>query len=199
MLLPDLTLYLGGTRSGKSALAEAQALRTGGPVLYVATAEARPEDPAMCERIRRHRERRPAHWHTLECPLHPAPDIERTLAALYTSLPSRTARPTVLLDCVTLWVCNLLCSLPNPPDQTAFEQAVTTDVRDLLHLMQRLPCQWIVVSGEVGLGGVAADTLSRQYVDGLGLANQLLGAHAGTAWLVLAGRLLPLDPGLPPA
>lgn len=66
----ELTLYLGGTRSGKSARAEAQALRTGGPVLYVATAEARPDDPSMHERIRRHRDRRPPHWSTLECPLH---------------------------------------------------------------------------------------------------------------------------------
>ncbi|MFR5646081.1 MAG: bifunctional adenosylcobinamide kinase/adenosylcobinamide-phosphate guanylyltransferase [Bilophila wadsworthia] len=61
----ELTLYLGGTRSGKSARAEAQALRTGGPVLYVATAEARPDDPSMHERIRRHRDRRPPHWSTL--------------------------------------------------------------------------------------------------------------------------------------
>ena len=65
---PDLTLYLGGTRSGKSARAEAAALQAQGPVLYVATAEARADDASMLDRIRRHRARRPAHWRTLECP-----------------------------------------------------------------------------------------------------------------------------------
>lgn len=204
MLLPNLTLYLGGTRSGKSALAEAQAMRHGGPVLYVATAEARTEDASMTERIRRHRERRPAHWQTLECPLHPAPAIEHALTVLWPAsarhaghADRENAPPTVLLDCVTLWVCNLLFALPDQQNLPALEQAVTEDVTALLDLMRRLPCQWIVVSGEVGLGGIAADSLSRHYADGLGLANQLLGAHAGTAWLVLAGRRLRLEPGLP--
>ena len=79
----ELTLYLGGTRSGKSARAEAQALRTGGPVLYVATAEVRPDDPSMHERIRRHRDRRPPHWSTLECPLHLAKRISVMFPAFF--------------------------------------------------------------------------------------------------------------------
>ena len=68
----DLTLFLGGTRSGKSALAEALvSAKARGPVWYLATARPLGDDPAMAERIRRHRSRRPAHWHTLECPRHP--------------------------------------------------------------------------------------------------------------------------------
>ena len=63
--MPDLTLYLGGTRSGKSACAEQEAMRSGAAVLYVATAMARPDDESMLERIRRHQARRPAHWRTV--------------------------------------------------------------------------------------------------------------------------------------
>ena len=91
---PDLTLYLGGTRSGKSARAEAEALQSGGPVLYVATAEARPDDDAMTERIRRHRARRPASWRTLECPLGLADRIAAELAAF--AAPPRN-RPSPLM------------------------------------------------------------------------------------------------------
>lgn len=211
----DLTLYLGGTRSGKSARAEAQALRTGGPVLYVATAEARPGDPAMSERIRRHRVRRPAHWSTLECPLHLAERISAVLPASSLEAaasaspdqppesgagsPPKDAReaapggPTVLLDCVTLWVSNILFTLPDPEDLTAFETAVRTEVNALLALMERSGCRWILVSGETGLGGIAPDRISRNYCDGLGLANQLIAARARKVFLVVAGRSLALE------
>ncbi len=118
----ELTLYLGGTRSGKSARAEAQALRTGGPVLYVATAEVRPDDPSMHERIRRHRDRRPPHWSTLECPLHLAKRISVMFPAFFLEAAASVSpeqppesgvgsspkdageaaqeRPTILIDCV---------------------------------------------------------------------------------------------------
>ena len=85
---PDLTLYLGGTRSGKSARAEAAALQAQGPVLYVATAEARADDASMLDRIRRHRARRPAHWRTLECPCRLAESIAAALEP-----PLRPERP----------------------------------------------------------------------------------------------------------
>ena len=155
----ELTLYLGGTRSGKSARAEAQALRTGGPVLYVATAEARPDDPSMHERIRRHRDRRPPHWSTLECPLHLAKRISVMFPAFFleaaASVPpeqppesgvdsspkdageAAQERPTILIDCVTLWVSNILFALPEPEDLTAFETAVRTEVNALLEGLSR--------------------------------------------------------------
>ena len=108
---PDLTLYLGGTRSGKSARAEARVFqRADGPVLYVATAEARPDDPSMTERIRRHRARRPENWRTLECPLQLGEHIGTALA----EFRNTAGTPTVLLDCITLWVSNILFSLPDP-------------------------------------------------------------------------------------
>ena len=193
----DLTLYLGGTRSGKSARAEAQALQSGGPVLYVATAEARPDDPSMIERLRRHRARRPEGWRTLECPLRLAERIAAALAESWepSAAPNSTTvgtRPTILLDCVTLWVSNILFSLPDPEDLTAFEAAVRAEVDALLDLIATSQCRWVLVSGETGLGGIEPTLLGRNYCDGLGLANQLIAARAGAVFLVVAGCLLQL-------
>ena len=87
----DLTLFLGGTRSGKSALAEALvSAKARGPVWYLATARPLGNDPAMAERIRRHRSRRPAHWHTLECPRHPGRELAPLLAAQAADAPVPT-------------------------------------------------------------------------------------------------------------
>ena len=141
---PDLTLYLGGTRSGKSARAEAAALQAQGPVLYVATAEARADDASMLDRIRRHRARRPAHWRTLECPCRLAESIAAALASAPFAPGAAEAgrvRPTILVDCVTLWVSNILFSLPDPEDLEAFETAVRAEVDALLALMERSACR----------------------------------------------------------
>ena len=189
----DLTLYLGGTRSGKSERAEAEALRAGGPVLYVATAEA--GDPSMLERIRRHRARRPAHWRTLECPCRLAesvgPALEQPSLAARPGSPE--LRPTVLVDCVTLWMANILFRLPDQDNPASFEAAVRAELEALLALAERSDCRWLLVSGEVGLGGIAPDAVSRLYADGLGLANQLIAARAKDVFLVVAGRLLRLE------
>lgn len=235
---PDLTLYLGGTRSGKSLRAETQAKQTNGPVLYVATATLQPDDPAMLERIRKHRARRPSTWQTLECPLHlaaalapfllpkfagatgnaPHPEIstkrtDESCPAEQIPFPENHAvsrqqvsgrsqkeseylascTPTVLLDCVTLWISNILFSLPDPEDLPALETAVQTEVNALTSLMTRSNWRWILVSGETGLGGIAPDPISRNFADALGLANQLLAAHARQVFLVVAGRLLRLE------
>ena len=96
------------------------------------------------------------------------------------------------IDCVTLWVSNILFALPEPEDLTAFETAVRTEVNALLALMERSNCRWILVSGETGLGGIASDRISRNYCDGLGLANQLIAASARKVFLVVAGCSLVL-------
>ena len=172
----DLTLFLGGTRSGKSALAEALvSAKARGPVWYLA--------------IRRHRSRRPAHWHTLECPRHPGRELAPLLAAQAADAPV----PTILLDCVTLWMSNILFALDDPQDAAAFETSLTEEVDELLHVMRAFPCRWVLVSGETGLGGIRAERLARVFDDGLGLANQMLAAQAREAFLVVAGRCLRLE------
>lgn len=105
---------------------------------------------------------------------------------------SRPGKADNLIDCVTLWVSNILFALPEPEDLTAFETAVRTEVNALLALMERSNCRWILVSGETGLGGIASDRISRNYCDGLGLANQLIAASARKVFLVVAGCSLVL-------
>lgn len=194
--MPDLTLYLGGTRSGKSLLAEQDALQAGHPVLYVATAGCRDGDRAWAERVRRHRERRPKSWRTLECERNLAPGIEAELARLAGGRITAGHEPagmTVLIDCATLWVTNILCALPDPENALLLEEQCEQEVAALLALVHRLPCHWIVVSGETGLGGIAATAMARSFCDALGLVNQRLAAQAKQCWLCVAGKKLLLS------
>jgi len=101
--------------------------------------------------------------------------------------------PTILLDCVTLWMSNILFALDDPQDAAAFETSLTEEVDELLHVMRAFPCRWVLVSGETGLGGIRAERLARVFDDGLGLANQMLAAQARDAFLVVAGRCLRLE------
>lgn len=195
----DITLYLGGTSSGKSRRAEEHVLKEAeGPVLYVATARKFPDDAAMMERIRRHCQRRPAHWATFECPLHLGKMLPSRIDDLVSASPSSAsqrndAMPTVLIDCVTMWITNILMEQVNPGNLSPFLDAVQSETEDLIALMQQRHCRWVLVSGETGLGGIAQNTLSRTFCDGLGLANQLLAEQADNAYLVVAGRLLKLS------
>ena len=192
----DLTLFLGGTRSGKSALAEALvSAKARGPVWYLATARPLGDDPAMAERIRRHRSRRPAHWHTLECPRHPGRELAPLLAAQAADAPV----PTILLDCVTLWMSNILFALDDPQDAAAFETSLTEEVDELLHVMRAFPCRW--VRSWRHTGGTSGPCFRRWPGSG-----QPDAGRTGTGGLPCGGRTLPaagkagiLSPALPGA
>lgn len=170
------TLILGGARSGKSALAERLAAASGHEVVYVATAQAHDEE--MAARIAHHRAQRPSHWLSVEEPL-----------ALAATLQAH-ARPgrCVLVDCLTLWVSNLLGS----PDADSFERE-----RDaLLKLMPSLKGQVLLVSNEVGLGVVPMGELTRRFVDEAGRLHQALAAQCERVVFVAAGLPLPLKGSL---
>jgi adenosylcobinamide kinase/adenosylcobinamide-phosphate guanylyltransferase len=170
-----LTLLLGGARSGKSALAARLAGRWDGPVTVVVTGEAR--DAEMAERIRRHRAGRPGHWRTVEA----AREVEAALAGA-------PADAFVILDCLTLWVSNLLeQGLDDPKvEELARSAAATAAAR---------AAPTVAVSNEVGAGIVPADALSRRYRDLLGQVNAVWAAEADQALLLVAGRAVPLlDP-----
>ncbi|MDH3068404.1 bifunctional adenosylcobinamide kinase/adenosylcobinamide-phosphate guanylyltransferase [Akkermansia sp. N21169] len=185
--LPNLTFVLGGTKSGKSAFAEQLVSRHGGNILYIATADASLNDASMERRIRLHRKRRPSSWSTLETPLHPAQDAENLLRF--------QPADSVLLDCVTLWVTNMLFSRGEQEITPGeFESLIRQEIHDLLRLISHSTAQWTIVSGETGLGGTHATPLERQFCDGLGLANQLISQAAGKAYLVVASRPIPLPP-----
>lgn len=172
-----LTLVLGGARAGKSTYAQRLA-EDSGRVLFVATAEA--GDADMEARIRAHRETRPADWDTLEEPL----DLAGALA------PVADSYDTVLLDCLTLWVSNLLLrgSGQEPVD-------IPAEVGGLLEAYERGAASWIVVSNEVGLGVVPPTDLGRRYRDDLGRANQIVAAAADDVYFLAAGLPLTLKGG----
>jgi adenosylcobinamide kinase/adenosylcobinamide-phosphate guanylyltransferase len=179
----QLTLILGGARSGKSAYAEKLAADRGGSVLYVATAQAL--DDEMTARIAAHQAQRPDHWRTLEAPRAVGPALARTLAE------SDPAPTSVLIDCITLLASNVILALPEPVNQAQADAALTREIDELLAAYETAAeGEWILVSNEVGLGVVPAYSLGRVYRDALGRANQRLAAAADRVIFMAAG--LPL-------
>ena len=150
-------LILGGARSGKSRLAEQQAQAHPGPVVYIATAESR--DGEMQQRIQHHRARRPAHWQTREEPLFLTNAIQQ----------HSQSNTLILIDCLTLWVSNLLCHVN--PDLFQQEKAA------FLQTLEARP-NLILVSNETGLGVVPLGDLTRRFVDESGWLHQELAALA---------------------
>ena len=169
-----IVLLVGGARSGKSRLAQLLALQAGGPVTFIATGE--PRDEEMKERIARHRTERPSTWRTIEEPL----DL---LGALRSAGPE----DCVIVDCLTLWVSNLLDA------GRAAADVLTTSVECARQAAERRP-DTIVVSNEVGLGIVPANELARVYRDTLGSVNSVFADAAHRTAFVVAGRAVELHP-----
>ena len=169
-----ITLITGGARSGKSRLAQEMAGKAGGPVLFVATAEAGDEE--MKRRIEVHRKNRPAGWTTLEV----TTDIGRVLTA-------KIGRAqTVIIDCITLLVNNVFQQHAGA-DAATLEKAVEAEINGLIKCLESPGARFIIVTNEVGLGIVPADETSRLYRDLLGRANQMLAERADEGILMVAG------------
>lgn len=167
--LPPVTLVLGGARAGKSRYAEALIDRSGAETaVYIATAEA--GDVEMATRIAAHRARREGKWLTIEAPLELAEAVLANAAA---------ARP-VLIDCLTLWLSNLMHAGHDCDD--AFDQ--------LVEAFEGLVCPIVLVSNEVGLGIVPDNKLARDFRDLAGRLNQRIAERAERVVFVAAG--LPL-------
>jgi len=167
------TFLVGGARSGKSTLAVRLASVFDGPVVVVATAEAR--DDEMLDRIRAHRSARPAEWVTTEAPLHPLAAVEGV-----------DEKACLILDCLTLWVSNAL-------EAGGSADEIDDEARTLGSILAERDAPSVVVSNEVGLGIVPANELARRYRDVLGRVNSSFAARASTSFLVVAGRGLPLQ------
>ena len=189
-----ITLVLGGVRSGKSAFAEqlaAQAvlpaasqtasqtaLQPAMPVVYIATATA--GDAEMAARIAHHRARRPAAWHTVEAPLDLAGALQQHAAA----------NTCVLVDCLTLWLSNLLFDGGTDyPDNGPIDPGLQfTQRRDaLLNLLPHLPGDIVLVSNETGFGVTPMGAVSRFFVDESGRLHQHIAALAQRVRLIVAG------------
>lgn len=172
------TLLTGGARSGKSQLAQELASKAGGQVLFVATAEA--GDDEMARRIMLHRKLRPKDWRTLEATTHIGSEITKNIGDA----------ATVVVDCITLLVSNVLQDFTESSDPALVERAVTDEINELLNCIQRAKADFIIVTNEVGLGIVPGDRVSRLYRDLLGKANQLLAENVDEVYFMVAG--LPL-------
>jgi adenosylcobinamide kinase/adenosylcobinamide-phosphate guanylyltransferase len=166
-----ITLLLGGARSGKSYYAQQLAAELGGKVLFVATGEALDEE--MKARIAEHRKDRPQNWKTLEIPTGVGKGIERQIGDA----------EVVLIDCLTLLISNLLGDEPDYPEA---EKRVTSEISELIAVMDKLDASFVIVSNEVGMGLVPETKLGRVYRDLLGKANQLLASHATEVYLMVA-------------
>jgi len=173
-----LTLVLGGARSGKSRHAQSLAAAAGGPVLFVATAApvSPDEDPEMAARIARHLADRPSHWKTLEAPL----DVVGVV---------RSAEAVVLVDCVTIWISNLLYH-HRPLERASREKHIVDEVEALAAVLRE--SEAIAVSNEVGEGIVPETPLAREFRDLQGQANQILAREASRVVLLVAGIPLTL-------
>ena len=220
-----LILVTGGARSGKSTFAERLAAQLaepgGGRVTYLATSET--HDPEMAQRVAAHQSARPASWTTIECPIEvpaavrasapagasPGADAARVSSSA-AGVPGSSVAPVFLLDCVTLWVANLLFSGgafggSEPPadgynydkdllpadEEHAAAGRVTAAVDDLLAALDESGSTLVAVTNEVGLGVVPEYPLARLYRDQLGWANQRLARAAGRVYLLVSGY--PLD------
>lgn len=177
-------LIIGGARSGKSAYAERLAAESGLRVVYVATAEV--GDDEMARRIAHHRARRPAGWRLAEAPL-----------ALAAALREHAANDTCLLvDCLTLWLSNLLFAGAAARQAEAGEAIdcplLAAETVALTALLPTLPGRVLLVSNEVGWGIVPMQPLSRCFADEQGRLNQRVAAVCEHVTLVAAGLPLTL-------
>jgi len=173
-MLPALTLVTGGIASGKSAFAEALAERADGDLLYIATSEA--GDAEMAAKIAAHRARRGRRWRTAEAPLDIAPALETA------------SRPgAVLIDCATMWLANHLGA---GTDAGSLPDRLKAD-------LAKCPVPVIVVTNEVGLGGISENAAQRAFANAQGRLNAALAESADLVIFVAAGLPMVLKGDLP--
>lgn len=166
----DCTLVLGGARSGKSQFAEERVMTSGRSLLYVAT--GRSLDDEMETRVRAHRARRGAEWSTVEEPI-------ELVAALRSHAAADRA---LLIDCLTLWVTNLMLE----------DRNVRAASDELAACLDDLPGILVFVSNEVGLGIVPDNAMAREFRDHAGHLHQQIAARADSVFFIAAGLPLKL-------
>ena len=159
-----LTLVIGGARSGKSRHAETLVGQCAAPHAYIATAQA--FDDEMRARIDEHRARRSADWQTIDAPFE-----------LVSALNDVPDRQSVLIDCLTLWLTNVMLA----------ERNVDQESRQLADVLAKPRGPWFVVSNEVGLGIVPDNPLGRRFRDAAGRLNQMVAERASSVIFMVAG------------
>jgi len=171
----NLTLILGGARSGKSSYAQRLAEESGKPVTFIATAQAL--DDEMSARIQKHRAERPTNWETLEIPF----EIASQLHDIKSNV--------IILDCITLLISNLLMRFVKDDlvEEAPFMAAIQKETNELISVLREQEQDWLIVSNEVGLGLVPPYQMGRVYRDAIGWANQRLAREADKVIFMVAG------------
>ncbi|MBR2216594.1 MAG: bifunctional adenosylcobinamide kinase/adenosylcobinamide-phosphate guanylyltransferase [Selenomonadaceae bacterium] len=174
-----IILVTGGARSGKSAFAEKLAASLGKNIAYIATAEI--YDGEMAYRVALHQKRRPAGWKTFEAP-------REAHVALATA---KKNYDVALFDCLTMYLSNMLCAMPDSFSPEECHNAVTSKIAALVQAAEETAGTTIFVTNEVGGGIVPENKLARIYRDEAGLMNQQVVAAAHQVYLVTCG--IPVD------
>lgn len=168
-----VTLYTGGCRSGKSSLALDMALETSGNVCFIATCV--PQDDEMHLRIKKHKDERPSSWKLIEEPL--------DIAGAIRNVDSSDC-PVILVDCLTLWICNLMCEENKP---LSCERQMTIEAEKLIDSAKQYGGDVILVSNEVGMGIMPTNAMARNYADLAGRCNQVIAKGADNVIFVSCG------------
>lgn len=169
--MTDITLVLGGARSGKSAYAEKLALDSGLTVTYIATAQV--YDAEFKSRVDHHQQRRPVDWTLIESPHYLARTLKETAAE----------DKCIIVDCLTLWLAQWICQDCKPPADSSWSQQREA----FLQTLTTLPGQILLVSNEVGMGIVPLGELNRQFQDEQGRLNQATAKLADRVHFIAAG------------
>ena len=163
-----IILILGGARSGKSTYCIQMAKNKKGRVAFIATCE--PKDLEMKKRISIHRTTRPGHWTTFEEPINIAQRVKKTGSSF----------KTIIIDCLTLWITNLMMK---NIDAVSIER----ETRRILKDLKKAKADSIIVTNEVGLGIVPANSLARDFRDIAGRVNQMVAGNSSEAYFMISG------------
>jgi len=162
------TLILGGARSGKSSFALKLAGKAKGRVAFIATCE--PKDAEMVKRVILHKKTRPNNWKTFDAPLNPEEVIKKNGVQF----------DTIILDCLTLLICNYMMKDFKPP-------VIEKKIKNLINAIVKSKANIFVVSNEVGLGIVPENKMARDFRDIAGRVNQLFAKKSDQVFFMVSG------------
>ena len=166
----SLIFVTGGARSGKSTFALQLAKKIGKKIAFIATGQAGDEE--MQRRIQMHKQDRPQEWTTIEEPLDVASAID-----------TAKGHDTLIIDCITLLLSNLICSTDNLEDISWIPERI----EKLIESAKRFSGMVIIISNEVGMGIVPENKLAREFRDLAGKANQMIASSAGQVYICFSG------------
>ena len=179
--MSNIILVTGGARSGKSNFAESLCIKQNNRTAYIATSI--PFDDEMKNRVKKHQESRPKKWKTYE--------IYKDIYSIVEELDNN--HDTVIMDCVTLMVNNLMFTYGIEVDKATsqeldeLEEYIKEQIKKLMEAIKKTNLYFVIVSNEVGMGIVPENKLSRIYADFVGRANQLIAKYSDEVYFVVSG------------